>query len=152
MLQGSRAILGSFLEHTASMTPRSAKALMLLWKSWYASPSGPLPSRIPVRPSSPMTPPQRVLSRSRTRHRRESPVRAASTAAQCRARVGRAREERAILAQYQLRSSNHAALPNCAAMASVSTNAMSRDLASLARAKFRSRSNRERLPAIPPPR
>ena len=85
---GRRATSGSFFELTASTIPRCDSSLIATWKSTKASPSGPLPSVIPSTPSSPITPPQSVLSRSSTRQRRDSPSRAASTAAVWRASTG----------------------------------------------------------------
>ena len=85
-----RATSGSFFEATASTMPRWDSSFSASWKSTKASPSGPFPRVMPSTPSSPTTPPQSVLSRSSTRHRRESPSRAASTAAVWRASAGMA--------------------------------------------------------------
>ncbi len=61
----SAAIAGSFLLQTASTMPRPASALACAWNAANASPAGVSgPSLMPSTPSSPITPPHSVLSRS----------------------------------------------------------------------------------------
>nr|WP_240530299.1 glycosyltransferase [Novosphingobium sp. PC22D] len=76
--------LGFLLEYGAALfweTVLSWKIYLKRgWMARWASPlAEPCPSAIPSRPSSPITPPHSVLSRSRTRHLRASPLAAAST-------------------------------------------------------------------------
>ena len=80
--KGSLAVSSSFLEQTASTTPRRLNASIYRANSRYASPSPePWPNLIFSMPSSPIAPPHRVLSRSRTRHFFEAPFTALTSRA-----------------------------------------------------------------------
>ena len=65
----SWALLKSFLEHTANVIPRCFNSLAYFWKDVKVSVIAvSVPIRIPSKPSSSMTPPQQVLSKSKTKH------------------------------------------------------------------------------------
>ena len=80
--KAASAIAVSFFEQTARSTPRARRAFAWRWRARCASPAPePSPITMPSSPSSPMTPPQRVLSRSSTRHLRLLPRAAATSRA-----------------------------------------------------------------------
>ena len=67
--KGSLAVSSLFFETTQVMTPLCLSFLIHIWNSVKAFPiPNPCPSWIPSIPSSPITPPQMVLSRSIIKH------------------------------------------------------------------------------------
>ena len=88
-LRPDSAVCFSFLVQPAINTPLETRSLIVNWKSRNALPrelSGP--NSIPLTPTSPMTPPQSVLSKSRTKHFFDSPRIEVTTAAKLNASLG----------------------------------------------------------------
>ncbi len=123
------ALASSFLLQTARITPRSAERCDVALERQEASPSGvALAEPMPSSPSSPMTPPQSVLSRSSTRHLRDSPSDAATMratqiailrrehAARSAAWPGASARDRTILRQVRRASQarSRSSTPSCA--------------------------------------